>query len=79
MNRGKPDPERVAVMHVTYVLAATAIALDALNTSRRLVDEDHGCPEGTTCPVCMPLRRAIKDLSDVHEQARDIIDSRVRE
>ena len=79
MNRGKPDPERVAVMQLSYVLSATAIAVDALKTARRLVDADHGCPEGTTCPVCMPLRRAIKDLSDVYEQTRVIIDSRVRE
>lgn len=78
MNRGKPDPERVAVLQLTYVLSATAIAADALHGALRLVDEDHGCPEGTTCPICMPLRRAIKDLSDVHEQTRDILDAKVR-
>lgn len=74
----KPNPERVAVAHIAYVLASTAIAIDALGGAIRIVDADHGCPEGTTCPVCLPLRRALRDAREAHEYVGARLDEAVR-
>lgn len=74
----KPKPERVAVAHISYVLASTAVAVDALEGAMRIIDADHGCPDGTTCPVCLPLRRALRDVREVHEYVGARLDEAVR-
>ena len=35
-----------------------------------VLEDAHGCPLGTTCPVCGPARKALRLLEDASEAAR---------